>query len=120
MNAADYTPSLKAYLEAILFAEDIDDRTIYEFDDESIDQSKADLDAFVSKCPADLFEKLQAIDKDFDDLGRDFYFTRNRHGVGFWDGYWKEFGDELTKLAHEFNEVYIVEKDAEKLSITWC
>lgn len=34
--------------------------------------------------------------------GRDFWLTRNRHGAGFWDrdlGYW---GEELTKLAHEF------------------
>lgn len=32
--------------------------------------------------------------------GHDFWLTRNRHGAGFWDGYWKEDGKRLTEAAH--------------------
>ena len=36
--------------------------------------------------------------------GADFWFTRNRHGVGFWDRGLGEIGDKLTALAHTFGE----------------
>jgi hypothetical protein len=53
--------------------------------------------------------------------GHDFWLTRNRHGAGFWDGYWEEpyvelnddgepglvqrwptAGDYLTAMAHAY------------------
>lgn len=44
-------------------------------------------------------------------FGHDFYFTRQRHGVGFWDraneGLPKELGDKLTEIADGFGEVYV-------------
>ena len=40
--------------------------------------------------------------------GHDFWLTRNRHGVGFWDrGYPKEVGDWLTKASEAFGEAYL-------------
>lgn len=40
--------------------------------------------------------------------GQDFWFTRNGHGCGFWDGDWPEHeGEVLTNLSKEFGEVYI-------------
>lgn len=37
--------------------------------------------------------------------GHDFWLTRNRHGVGFWDrGYPKELGDALTRASQKFGE----------------
>jgi hypothetical protein len=45
-------------------------------------------------------------DQDPEDIGHDFWLTRNHHGAGFWDGdYPKELGDALTKAAHTFSEV---------------
>ena len=39
------------------------------------------------------------------EAGRDFYFTRQGHGVGFWDGDWPDpDGDKLTELAKSFGE----------------
>jgi hypothetical protein len=37
--------------------------------------------------------------------GHDFWLTRNRHGVGFWDGDWPSgAAGRLTVAAHEFGE----------------
>ena len=38
--------------------------------------------------------------------GRDFWYTRNGHGCGFWDGDWPEpYASELTDAAKAFGEV---------------
>ena len=38
--------------------------------------------------------------------GRDFWYTRNGHGCGFWDGDWPEpWADDLTQAAKAFGEV---------------
>ena len=49
-------------------------------------------------------------DWSMEQLGRDFWLTRNRHGTGFWD---REFGsesarDEMTELSHRFGEVSLI------------
>jgi hypothetical protein len=38
--------------------------------------------------------------------GRDFWFTRNGHGVGFWNRDLGQVGDDLADIAREFGEVY--------------
>jgi hypothetical protein len=39
--------------------------------------------------------------------GHDFYFTRNGHGVGFWDrDYDKDIRDRLTKASKAYGEIY--------------
>ncbi len=44
--------------------------------------------------------------------GSDFYYTRNGHGVGFWDrGYPDEVADPLTKLCEEFGEHSLCAED---------
>lgn len=36
--------------------------------------------------------------------GRDFCYTRNGHGCGFWDGDWsEEFGDKLAEASRKFH-----------------
>ena len=42
-----------------------------------------------------------------DQMGHDFWFTRNRHGVGFWDRGLGELGDVLTKWAHSYGSCYL-------------
>ena len=45
-------------------------------------------------------------DEAFESAGRDFHFTRNSHGGGFWDGDWDndnlEYGDALTLLCRKY------------------
>ena len=49
---------------------------------------------------------------DFDELsaeqmGHDFWLTRNGHGAGFWDRGLGEVGDELSKIAKSFGSRYL-------------
>lgn len=37
--------------------------------------------------------------------GRDFWFTRNGHGVGYWDRGLDDIGEELTKACESYKEV---------------
>lgn len=37
--------------------------------------------------------------------GHNFWFTRNRHGCGFWDGDYPEHGDFLTEASNKYREV---------------
>src|SRR5271155_1781538 len=41
--------------------------------------------------------------------GGDYWFTREGHGSGFWDGDWPKNGDELTKAAKSYGpfELYV-------------
>jgi hypothetical protein len=44
--------------------------------------------------------------------GHDFWFTRNGHGTGFWDGDWEELaGEELTKIAKQFSNLDLYRGD---------
>jgi hypothetical protein len=44
--------------------------------------------------------------------GSDFWYTRNRHGVGFWDrGYDEKLGDELTAISQAFGECDLLPED---------
>lgn len=46
-----------------------------------------------------------AWDYDAKAAGRDFWYTRNGHGVGFWDRGLGEVGDKLSDIAREFGNV---------------
>lgn len=45
--------------------------------------------------------------ENLDQLGHDFWLTRNHHGAGFWDGdYEKEKGRKLTEASHAYGECW--------------
>lgn len=47
----------------------------------------------------------ELIADDLEHAARDFWYTRNGHGCGFWDGDWPEpAASELTKIAKSFGE----------------
>jgi len=71
-----------------------------------------DCSNFLSSHYSDIaFELKHATEHDvFIKAGADFYFTRNGHGTGFWDGWW-EYGDELTEAAEIYGEEYYVLND---------
>ena len=49
--------------------------------------------------------------------GHDFWFTRNGHGVGFWEtSDWEaEAGEQLTNASKAFGEYYLFAQDGEIL-----
>ena len=48
---------------------------------------------------------------DYETAGRDFWYTRQGHGCGFWDGDWRDgdddIGDDLTTAAKTFGECHV-------------
>lgn len=67
--------------------------------DETLQQMKADCDAFQETAG-------DAIAEDISRAGHDFWLTRNGHGAGFWDGDWEEpAASQLTALSKRFGEV---------------
>ena len=73
-----------------------------------------DCEAF-QKAAADALEKAYATGYTEEQAGRDFWFTRNGHGAGFWDrgeldfavGHLMTLGERLTDAAKKFGEVYV-------------
>lgn len=100
---------LRAYLECAAWSsQDISykeehpaDQDGLPWSQEAVDKANADCVAFLSKIDMDAVE-------DFDQLGHDFWLTRNGHGAGFWDGDWPEpLASELTKLSKAFGELNV-------------
>lgn len=58
----------------------------------------------------DCTDFVQANSEDLDDVdpeqaGHDFWLTRNRHGVGFWDRGLGALGERLTQASRAYGEV---------------
>jgi hypothetical protein len=102
---------LKGYLTAALFSTtDGSDEsggvpldrnyTLKDFSFSALEIAKKDCKAFQDANAADL------ADIPCEDAGRDFWFTRNRHGTGFWDrGYPADIAHRLTEAAHVYGAV---------------
>lgn len=101
---------LSGYLEALDFTEcgvDGDIPAGASLAQCALGKARSDCLKFINQCA------LQGLDQawivagmDAAQFGRDFWFTRNGHGVGYWDRGLGDIGDKLTKLAHDFGEVY--------------
>lgn len=66
------------------------------------------------KAAAPVLEKAYETGYDEEQAGRDFWFTRNGHGVGFWDRDDLEaagVGDALSAIAKTFGECYVTYDD---------
>lgn len=111
----------QGYVEALFFtnASDPDDgllssATFADLSAEALSRIVRDCDAFQAQHRADLDE---AIDtgriNGYDEAaaGRDFWFTRCGHGVGFWDRGLGDIGDTLSKHASVFGNVDIYSGD---------
>jgi hypothetical protein len=99
------------YLEAALFSSNDEagiplDKTfsLKNFSQEAVDKAVRDSNAFIEENRKD----LEAASQDKWEHGRDFWFTRNRHGVGFWSNdYEEEIGERLTESAHKYGERHV-------------
>jgi hypothetical protein len=49
----------------------------------------------------------EAWDYDAKAAGRDFWYTRNGHGVGFWDRGLGDIGDKLAEIARKYGTVNV-------------
>lgn len=99
---------VKHYITAALWSsgdgdlENLDEK--YDIDDlspESFECALFDCTAFLR------LAKWHIHDWTPEQLGHDFWLTRNHHGAGFWDRVWgtKADRDKLTELSHVFGEI---------------
>lgn len=75
----------------------------------SVATIKAQCDAFQAQAAELLKQAYERGDYDAEQAGRDFWFTRQGHGVGFWDRDQLDgtLGDKLSAAARSFGESYV-------------
>lgn len=98
-----------AYLEACSFTDfgpDGDIPSDADFAPETIQKARSDCQAFIEQAGELTLDYLQSGLRTWDALGHDIWFTRNRHGVGFWDRGLGDLGEKLTSLSHSMGEVW--------------
>lgn len=105
----------QGYVEALFFTEsggeadgkEIGDAGFADLDPDALAKILADCAKFQdSRAWVDTLEGHQGADEEH--AGRDFWYTRNGHGCGFWDGDWPEpYATQLTDAAKAFGEVSV-------------
>ncbi len=92
----------RGYLEAAewLLDEEVDRAKVRGFSKAAIKEAKRVCATFMAMADQTLGLAMGALDLPLSQAGHDLWLTSNRHGAGFWDGDWGEWGDTLTTLAH--------------------
>jgi hypothetical protein len=117
MSAPTLDAFTRAYLTAALFTDDPDPRsgefeehdrwTIANIHPDNLAQAIADCAKFQAENAADIADDIER-------AGRDFWYTRNGHGCGFWDGDWPEdIGARLTAACKRYREVNVFGPETE-------
>lgn len=114
-----------AYIEAMFFSStDESDEQGGEPLDKNYDES--DISPELMKkinedCKDFIAENYEYIKDDLERAGHDFWFTRNGHGAGFWDGDWEfevdgnNAGKHLTEASKAYGELNVYVGDDGKL-----
>lgn len=106
----DIETVLNAYIECALWSSyEISEGgdTLYTYDEleselasSTIDAMRAEVTEFISGCETDRPNVFDGISDE--QIGHDFWLTRNGHGAGFWDRGLGERGDWLTKQTEGY------------------
>lgn len=106
---------LAGYIEAVYFTEtgDIDQPDAgTPLSDSARNQASAECQDFLSRCEAaGLLASYTEAGGTWTQFGRDFWLTRNGHGVGFWDRGLGEVGEKLSDIAQSLGDRYAYEAD---------
>jgi hypothetical protein len=100
---------LHAYLTAATFFDAEEEHmtknaTIEEYDPQSVEQAKEDIQSFVAMNQNLLEQSGQTPEQ----IGHDFWLTRQGHGAGFWDRGLGKIGDQLTEnIKNHFKEKFV-------------
>jgi hypothetical protein len=111
----------KGYFEAMFFTEchadnpELENATINDLSPEAWEASLKSCASFEQDNAALLEQAYEQFDYDSEQAGRDFWYTRNGHGVGFWDRDLGDLGDKLTDASDKFNSVDLYMGDDSKL-----
>ncbi len=101
----------QGYIEAAFFCDtgssdngDLENVAVCNLSPEAWATIHADCAAFQASKAYQAAEAADFEGNDAEHAGRDFWYTRNGHGVGFWDGDWDEHGDALAAEAQKHRE----------------
>jgi hypothetical protein len=128
MKLSEASPFLRGYVEAALFTTDAYPPSGCDYAEcGRADELAPELPAWwileadvACRSFQEANAELLAKAGDDDQNGRDFWFSRNGHGVGFWDrGYPDEIGDALQDAAKIFGEHYLLPEDFGQVSDEW-
>lgn len=118
----------RGYIEAMFFTDasdpddgDLQHATFADLAPESLAAIIADCTAFKAKAAPVLEQAYRLHPEGYNEeqAGRDYWFTRNGHGTGFWDRKELEtggFGDLLSDIAR-YSTVYLYRGDDGQV---WC
>ena len=112
-----------SYLEAALWSstgedeEPLDDEhDLTDVSDATLEAARSDLDGFLKANHGLITRAINNPDYGgMEQVGHDFWLTRNGHGAGFWDRGLGELGDELTKNTKPFGGVDLYVGDDGKI-----
>lgn len=97
----DLTRFIESYIEAMFFTNDEELGDNDQLSLEFATSTAIDCANFLQ----DAWHLWEQTDRNVTSLAYDFWYTRNGHGVGFWDGDWGEVGDDLTALSKPYGSV---------------
>jgi hypothetical protein len=89
----------------------LDHYDIEDIDPDTLEAMRADVAEFVETNKELLLSSGQSDEQ----IGHDFWLTRNHHGAGFWDRGLGDIGEELTKACHVYGDVYLYVSDNGKV-----
>jgi hypothetical protein len=108
----------QGYIEAAFFTDtgtsddaenDLEFASFDQLDSETIKTMVADCARFRAVLPN---AARSEISERQSEAGRDFWYTRNRHGVGYWDGDYPEIAaKQLEQESKRFREIRLVRGD---------
>ena len=103
-----------AYIEAAEFTDfgtnDSEILADADFAPEAVTAARSICAAFLRDNEALALQYVNA-GKTWDAFGHDLWFTRNRHGAGFWDRGLGDIGQALTEAAHKIGETWTYKAD---------
>lgn len=111
MSTFDIDKVVAAYLECAIWLGITEDETPYDdagfkvdnIDPESRQQAREDCARFCRENESDLL--LSELDDE--QIGHDFWLTRNGHGAGFWSRVDGIIGDRLSEACEKIGEAYL-------------
>lgn len=104
----------QGYIEAMFFTDassaddgDLENATFADIAPQFLASIIADCQRFQTEALALLETAYSEHDYDESQAGRDYWYTRNGHGVGFWDRGLGDLGDKLSDAAgHSTIDIY--------------
>lgn len=117
---------ISGYVEALLFAEsaiDQDGETVeslagYDLSPTAMDAARQDCARFLDTAGRLIKQAIEeSQDYDYIQAGRDLWFTRQGHGVGYWDRDLGDVGDTLSRIARKWGERYISINENNQLEV---